>query len=171
DSLDGRFDSVALHAFLVLNRLKREDGAEAAAIAQHLVDFFVDLLFGDDDVMPHAEVGDDRAVDEPVEHAFAEMPEALLRQLVARDANAVDDGRHVARLLRSRGGIDGRNRLRLLRRGNLSRGFGRAGRATQHEARGDDDENHRAGDGVPLPRTQGPPGVADVRTSHRGSSL
>jgi cytochrome b pre-mRNA-processing protein 3 len=42
DSLDGRFDSVALHAFLVLNRLKREESASAAALAQHLVDAFVD---------------------------------------------------------------------------------------------------------------------------------
>ncbi len=42
DSLDGRFDAVALHVFLVLNRLKREDGAAAAALAQNLVDAFVD---------------------------------------------------------------------------------------------------------------------------------
>jgi cytochrome b pre-mRNA-processing protein 3 len=42
DTLDGRFDSVALHVFLVLNRLKREDGADAAALAQHIVDIFVD---------------------------------------------------------------------------------------------------------------------------------
>jgi len=42
DSLDGRFDSVALHAFMVLNRLKREDGAAAAALAQNLVDAFVE---------------------------------------------------------------------------------------------------------------------------------
>ena len=42
DSLDGRFDSVALHVFLVLNRLKREDGAGAAELAQNVVDAFVD---------------------------------------------------------------------------------------------------------------------------------
>ncbi|MBI3504756.1 MAG: ubiquinol-cytochrome C chaperone [Proteobacteria bacterium] len=42
DSLDGRFDAVALHVFLVLNRLKREDGEAAAALAQNLVDAFVD---------------------------------------------------------------------------------------------------------------------------------
>ncbi len=42
DSLDGRFDSVALHAFLVLNRLKRENDARAASLAQNLVDYFVD---------------------------------------------------------------------------------------------------------------------------------
>ncbi len=42
DSLDGRFDSVALHAFMVLNRLKREEGAFAAALAQNLVDAFVE---------------------------------------------------------------------------------------------------------------------------------
>ncbi|MBI1244126.1 MAG: ubiquinol-cytochrome C chaperone [Alphaproteobacteria bacterium] len=42
DSIDGRFDSVALHAFLVLNRLKREDGELAASLAQHLVDAFIE---------------------------------------------------------------------------------------------------------------------------------
>jgi len=42
DSLDGRFDSVALHAFLVLNRLKRENDARAASLAQNLVDYFVE---------------------------------------------------------------------------------------------------------------------------------
>jgi len=42
DTLDGRFDCVALHAFLVLDRLKREDSAQAAEIAQHLVDTFVE---------------------------------------------------------------------------------------------------------------------------------
>lgn len=42
DSLDGRFDSVALHAFLVLNRLKREESAAAAALSQNIVDAFVD---------------------------------------------------------------------------------------------------------------------------------
>lgn len=42
DTLDGRFDCVALHAFLVLDRLKREDSAQAAALAQHLVDTFVE---------------------------------------------------------------------------------------------------------------------------------
>lgn len=41
DSLDGRFDAVALHIFLVLNRLKRSEDATAAALAQHLVDHFV----------------------------------------------------------------------------------------------------------------------------------
>ncbi|MCA3262736.1 MAG: ubiquinol-cytochrome C chaperone [Telmatospirillum sp.] len=41
DSLDGRFDAVALHAFLVLNRLKRDPDLRAAALAQNLVDFFV----------------------------------------------------------------------------------------------------------------------------------
>jgi cytochrome b pre-mRNA-processing protein 3 len=41
DSLDGRFDAVALHAFLVLNRLKRDPDPRAAALAQNLVDLFV----------------------------------------------------------------------------------------------------------------------------------
>jgi cytochrome b pre-mRNA-processing protein 3 len=42
DTLDGRFDCVALHAFLVLNRLKAETAPDAAALAQHLVDTFVE---------------------------------------------------------------------------------------------------------------------------------
>lgn len=43
DTLDGRFEVLALHIFLVLNRLKRETG-EAAAFAQELFDtMFADL--------------------------------------------------------------------------------------------------------------------------------
>lgn len=42
DTLDGRFELLALHAFLVLNRLKRE--AAASAFAQELFDtMFADL--------------------------------------------------------------------------------------------------------------------------------
>jgi cytochrome b pre-mRNA-processing protein 3 len=42
DTLDGRFDCLALHAFLVLDRVKTEPGEDAAALAQHLVDAFVE---------------------------------------------------------------------------------------------------------------------------------
>ena len=43
DTLDGRFEILALHAFLVLNRLKAE-GAAAAAFAQDLFDtMFADI--------------------------------------------------------------------------------------------------------------------------------
>jgi cytochrome b pre-mRNA-processing protein 3 len=42
DTLDGRFDCLALHAFLVLDRLKTEAGKDAASLAQHLVDAFVE---------------------------------------------------------------------------------------------------------------------------------
>lgn len=43
DTLDGRFEVLALHVFLVLNRLKREPG-EAAVFAQELFDtMFADL--------------------------------------------------------------------------------------------------------------------------------
>lgn len=43
DSLDGRFEALALHAFLVLNRLKA-DGEPAADLAQALFDaFFEDM--------------------------------------------------------------------------------------------------------------------------------
>jgi cytochrome b pre-mRNA-processing protein 3 len=43
DTLDGRFEVLALHAFLVLNRLQREEG-DAASFAQELFDtMFADL--------------------------------------------------------------------------------------------------------------------------------
>ncbi len=43
DTLDGRFEMIALHAFLVLNRLKRE-GAAATGLGQALFDImFADL--------------------------------------------------------------------------------------------------------------------------------
>jgi len=43
DTLDGRFDMVCLHVFLLLRRLKR-DGAAGAALGQRLVDcMFADL--------------------------------------------------------------------------------------------------------------------------------
>lgn len=43
DSLDGRFDLLALHAFLVLHRLKREH-ADTATLAQSLIDtIFADM--------------------------------------------------------------------------------------------------------------------------------
>ena len=41
DSVDGRFDMVALHAFLVLRRL-RDDGAGSAAMSQALFDHMFD---------------------------------------------------------------------------------------------------------------------------------
>ena len=44
DSLDGRFDMIALHAFLVLRRLK-EEGADGAALGQALFD----VIFSDMD--------------------------------------------------------------------------------------------------------------------------
>ena len=40
DTLDGRFEVLTLHAFLVLNRLKRDRAC--AAVAQALVDAFID---------------------------------------------------------------------------------------------------------------------------------
>ena len=43
DNLDGRFEMIALHTFLVLNRLKR-DNPDAAPLAQALYDvFFLDM--------------------------------------------------------------------------------------------------------------------------------
>ncbi len=48
DSVDGRFDMIALHAALVLRRLRVEpgDGADAAA---RLAQYFFDLMFADMD--------------------------------------------------------------------------------------------------------------------------
>jgi cytochrome b pre-mRNA-processing protein 3 len=45
DSLDGRFDMIVLHAFLVMRRLKRIEGAAAQRLSQQLFD----LLFADMD--------------------------------------------------------------------------------------------------------------------------
>lgn len=45
DSLDGRFDMIVLHAFLVMRRLKRIPGAAAQKLSQQLFD----LLFADMD--------------------------------------------------------------------------------------------------------------------------
>ncbi|MGH6960592.1 MAG: ubiquinol-cytochrome C chaperone family protein, partial [Dongiaceae bacterium] len=44
DSLDGRFELIALHTFLILHRLKTADDAEAGALGQALVDgLFADM--------------------------------------------------------------------------------------------------------------------------------
>lgn len=45
DTLDGRFDMIVLHAFLVMRRLKRISGPEAQKVSQDLFD----LLFADMD--------------------------------------------------------------------------------------------------------------------------
>jgi cytochrome b pre-mRNA-processing protein 3 len=44
DSIDGRFETLALHAFLVLSRLKAEHAEDASDLAQALFDmFFADM--------------------------------------------------------------------------------------------------------------------------------
>ncbi len=95
DSLDGRFDSVALHAFLVLNRLKREENAAAAALAQNLVDAFVDDM---DRSVRELGVGD-----MGVSRRVKQMAQALYgRAAVYEEAVAdPDDTRLVAALARN----------------------------------------------------------------------
>jgi cytochrome b pre-mRNA-processing protein 3 len=95
DSLDGRFDSVALHAFLVLNRLKREESAEAAALAQNIVDAFVDDM---DRSVRELGVGD-----MGVSRRVKQMAQALYgRAAVYEEAVAdPDDARLVAALGRN----------------------------------------------------------------------
>ena len=41
DTVDGRFELVALHVFLVLHRLKAEDTGDASALGQAVFDIFV----------------------------------------------------------------------------------------------------------------------------------
>jgi cytochrome b pre-mRNA-processing protein 3 len=105
DSLDGRFDSVALHAFLVLNRLKREDEPRAAAIAQHLVDAFVEDMDRSVREMGVGDMGVSRRVKQMAqalygraafyEEAIADPDDARLRSVLARNLYAaradVDD--------------------------------------------------------------------------------
>lgn len=95
DSLDGRFDSVALHVFLVLNRLKREDRSAAAALAQNLVDAFVDDM---DRSVRELGVGD-----MGVSRRVKQMAQALYgRAAVYEEAVAdPDDKRLVAALARN----------------------------------------------------------------------
>ncbi|MBL8805940.1 MAG: ubiquinol-cytochrome C chaperone [Rhodospirillales bacterium] len=84
DSLDGRFDSIALHVFLVLNRLKREDDARAAAIAQLVVDAFVEDM---DRSVRELGVGD-----MGVSRRVKQMAQALYGRAAVYEAAAAAEG-------------------------------------------------------------------------------
>ncbi|WP_043744356.1 ubiquinol-cytochrome C chaperone family protein [Paramagnetospirillum magneticum] len=49
DTLDGRFDLIVLHAFLVMRRLRQIKGEEGAADARELAQALFDLMFADMD--------------------------------------------------------------------------------------------------------------------------
>lgn len=94
DSFDGRFEMVALHAFLMLHRLKSAEGAAAKALAQDLVD----VLFGDMDrtfrELGAADIGVGRRVQKVAEavygrfaaydHALA-APDPALAEAIQRN--------------------------------------------------------------------------------------
>jgi len=95
DSLDGRFDSVALHVFLALNRLKREDGAQAAALAQDLVDVFVDDMDRSVREMGVGDMGVSRRVKQMAQALYGRA--AVYEEAVAQD----DETKLVAALTRN----------------------------------------------------------------------
>lgn len=79
DTLDGRFEMIALHAFLVLHRLKHEpDSKEGAALGQGLFD----ILFGDMDASLR-EIG---VGDLGVGRRVRTMAEALYGRIAAYEA-------------------------------------------------------------------------------------
>lgn len=81
DTLDGRFDLLALHVFLVLRRL-RADGAETKALAQAVYD----LMFADmDDNLREIGVGD-----LSVGRKVRTMAQALMGRIAAYDPVVAD---------------------------------------------------------------------------------
>lgn len=83
DTLDGRFDSLCLHMFLVIRRLGRDPGDTATAVAQELYDY----MFGDMDAsLRELGVGD-----LGVGKRVREMAEGLMGRIAAYGA-ALDSG-------------------------------------------------------------------------------
>jgi cytochrome b pre-mRNA-processing protein 3 len=95
DSLDGRFDAVALHAFLVLNRLKRETDPAAAGLAQHLVDHFVEDMDRSVRELGVGDMGVARRVKQMAQALYGRA--AVYEQAVADS----DDGALAASLVRN----------------------------------------------------------------------
>jgi cytochrome b pre-mRNA-processing protein 3 len=81
DTLDGRFELLALHAFLVLNRLKR--APEAAGFAQELFDLMFDDLDRSLREMGVADLGVGRRI--------KEMASAFLGRIAAYDKGLGDE--------------------------------------------------------------------------------
>lgn len=92
DTLDGRFEMLALHAFLVLNRLKRESG-DAAAFAQELFD----TMFADLD-RALREMG---AGDLGVGRRVQAMAQGLYGRIAAYERGLADEAAMVAALRRN----------------------------------------------------------------------
>jgi cytochrome b pre-mRNA-processing protein 3 len=92
DTLDGRFELLALHVFLVLNRLKREPG-EAAVFAQELFDtMFADL----DSALREMGAGD-----LGVGRRVQAMAKGLYGRIVAYDRGLGDEAEMTAALRRN----------------------------------------------------------------------
>ncbi len=78
DSLDGRFDLLAVHVFLVMRRLKQDRGDQGPRLSQYLYD----VMFADMDRMWREQgVGDIG-----VGHRVNRMSKAFLGRIVAYDA-------------------------------------------------------------------------------------
>jgi cytochrome b pre-mRNA-processing protein 3 len=91
DTVDGRFDMISLHAFLVLRRLKQERG-RAAELAQTLFD----IMFADmDQNLRQLGVGDLR-----VGKRVKAMAAAFYGRVAAYDAGLAGDDRELCAALR-----------------------------------------------------------------------
>lgn len=90
DSLDGRFELVALHAFLVLRRLKSD--AEGAAAGQALVDLFVEDMDASLREMGAGDLGVGRRV--------KAMAQALYGRIAAYEAGLAGSEQTLAGALR-----------------------------------------------------------------------
>ena len=115
DSVDGRFDMIALHAFLVLHRLKGERGPTAPALAQGVAE----ALFADMD-RSLREMG---AGDLGVGRRVKDMAKGFYGRVAAYDAGLAGTG----------GGADPgplRDALRRNLYGTLAADAGRPGAAT-----------------------------------------
>lgn len=83
DSLDGRFELISLHTFLVLHRLKSDSSGEGTALGQRLVD----LMFADmDQSLREMGVGD-----MGVGKRVKKMAEAFHGRVAVYSAALVDD--------------------------------------------------------------------------------
>lgn len=90
DSLDGRFDMVALHVFLLLHRLKQDRGS-GARVAQYLFDVMFDDM---DESLRELGVGD-----LGVGRRVKEMARALYGRSAAYEAGLAGDDRMLAAAL------------------------------------------------------------------------
>lgn len=113
DTLDGRFDLVALHVFLVAHRLKAA-GAEAEAFSKALIEVFVDDMdrslreMGVGDLSVGRKVkqmmagfyGRARAYEEALESGGASLEETIARNLYGTSATTPENLQSVAEYVR-----------------------------------------------------------------------